>query len=174
MKKNIIMATAICVMLTSTACSQTKKKSLRETESKVYDSSMDFKLKETEIVDFDKLASFKLPVIVDYGSDSCIPCKQMAPALEKLNEEFQGKAFVTSVDVWKYRNAANNVPVQVIPTQIFFNADGKPFMPSEELQKKIQFTMYQARDSEEIVFTVHQGGLTYEQMKMIFAEMGVE
>ena len=74
------MATAICVMLTSTACSQTKKKSLRETESKVYDSSMDFKLKETEIVDFDKLASFKLPVIVDYGSDYFISDVKMACA----------------------------------------------------------------------------------------------
>ena len=174
MKRKMIMVAAMCIMLTSTACSQTKNKNLNKTETKENVSSMDFKLKDLETVDFEKLASFNLPVIVDYGSDSCIPCKQMAPALEKLNEEFQGKAFVKFVDVWKYRNAANNVPVQVIPTQVIFDADGKPFMPSEELQKKIEFTMYQARGSEEIVFTVHQGGLTYEQMKMILAEMGVE
>lgn len=64
----MIMVAAMCIMLTSTACSQTKNKNLNKTETKENVSSMDFKLKETETVDFEKLASFKLPVIVDYGS----------------------------------------------------------------------------------------------------------
>ena len=95
-------------------------------------------------------------------------------ALEKANKEFYGKAFVKFINVWDYPDAANNVPVQVIPTQVLFNADGTPFVPSEELAKKIQFDMYSHRDTGEHIFTVHQGGLTEEQMWEFLKEMGVE
>lgn len=134
----------------------------------------DFTLAITEAVDFDALAAFGLPTIIDYGSDSCIPCKQMAPVLELMNEEMYGKAFIKFADVWVYTDAADNVPVQVIPTQVLVNADGTPFVPSEELAAEIQFTMYSHRESGEHAFTVHQGGLTEEQMRFILKEMGVE
>lgn len=97
----------------------------------------------------------------------------MAPILEKLNEEMNGKAFIKFVDVWKYPDAGQNVPVQVIPTQVLFHADGTPFLPSDELAKKISFDMYSSRETGEHVFTVHQGGLTEEEMRLILAEMGV-
>ena len=134
----------------------------------------DFGLRETEEIDFKALSSYGLPIIIDYGADSCIPCKEMAPVLEKANKEFYGKAFIKFINVWDYPAAANNVPVQVIPTQVLFNADGTPFVPSEELAKKIQFDMYSHRDTDEHIFTVHQGGLTEEQMWEILKEMGVE
>ncbi len=133
-----------------------------------------FKLSETTEIDFKALSEYGLPVIADYGADSCIPCKQMAPVLKKLNEELQGKAFIKFVDVWQNANAAANVPVQVIPTQVIFNADGTPFVPSDELSSQIQFDMYTHRETGEHIFTVHQGGLTEEQMSAILAEMGVE
>lgn len=134
----------------------------------------DFELRETEAIDFEKMASYGIPMIVDYGADTCIPCKEMAPVLEKANEEFRGKAFVKFINVWEYPDAANNVPVQVIPTQVLVNADGTPFVPSEELASQIEFLMYSHRETGEHVFTVHQGGLTEEQMRMILKEMGVE
>lgn len=135
----------------------------------------DFSLESTAMIDYEAIASFGLPMIVDYGSDSCIPCKEMAPVLEKLNAELAGKAFIKFVDVWKYADAASNVPVQVIPTQVLVNADGTPFVPSEELMQTVgNFIMYNSRDTEEHVFTVHQGGLTEEQMRLILAEMGVQ
>ncbi len=134
----------------------------------------DFSLRETEAVDFAALSEYGLPIIVDYGADTCIPCKEMAPILEKANKEFQGKAFIKFVNVWDYPDAANNVPVQVIPTQVLFNADGTPFVPSDELAKEIQFDMYSHKNTGEHIFTVHQGGLTEEQMWAILKEMGVE
>ncbi len=134
----------------------------------------DFSLNATEVIDFEALSEYGLPIIADYGADSCIPCKQMAPVLKELNAEMQGKAFIKFVDVWKYGSAAANVPVQVIPTQVFFNADGTPFVPSDELAAKIQFDMYSHRETGEHIFTVHQGGLTEEQMREILKEMGVE
>ena len=57
----------------------------------------------------------------------------MAPVLETLNEEMYGKAFIQFADVWQYADVASNVPVQVIPTQVLINADGTPFVPSEDL-----------------------------------------
>lgn len=136
--------------------------------------SADFSLAATEAVDFEAMAEYGIPLIVDYGADSCVPCKEMAPVLEKLNKEMYGKAFIKFVDVWQYADAASNVPVQVIPTQVFFNADGTPFVPSEELASQVPFTMYSYQDSNEHAFTVHQGGLTEEQMRLILIEMGVE
>lgn len=133
----------------------------------------DFSLAATEIVDYEALSKFGYPIIVDYGSDECIPCKQMAPVLETLNEELQGRAFVKFVDVWKYPEAAANAPIQVIPTQVFFNSDGTPFVPSDELASKIPFDMYSSKDTGEHVFTVHQGGITEAEMRLILAEMGV-
>lgn len=74
----------------------------------------------TSSVNLDKLKEYKMPIIIDFGSDSCIPCQQMAPVLEVMNEEMQGKAIIKFVDVWKYQDAAKDFPVQVIPTQVFF------------------------------------------------------
>lgn len=133
----------------------------------------DFGLRETKAIDFEALSAYGLPIIVDYGADSCIPCQAMAPILESANETFAGKAFIKFINVWDYPDAANNVPVQVIPTQIIFDADGKPFIPSDELAAEIQFDMYYSRDTGEHIFTVHQGGLTEEQMWAILEEMGV-
>ena len=111
-------------------------------------------------------------MIIDFGSDSCDPCKAMAPELKKINEEMQGNAIVKFVDVWKHTSAANGFPVQVIPTQIFINADGTPYIPSDKI--KIEFIKYSAKDTGKHVFTAHQGGLTEEEMKAILAEMGVK
>ena len=84
-----------------------------------------------------------------------------------------GKAVIKFVDVWEYADAANNVPIQVIPTQVIFNADGTLFVPSDKLAAEIEFIMYSSRETDEHVFTVHQGGITEEDMRKILKEMGV-
>lgn len=140
--------------------------------SKLIDGA-DFSLNVISAVDYNGLLEYNLPIIVDYGSDSCIPCQQMAPVLKTLNEEMAGKAFIKFVDVWKYADAANNVPIQIIPTQVMFNSDGTPFVPSDELAAEIEFILYSDKETGEHVFTVHQGGITEESMRKILEEMGV-
>ena len=158
------------VQLQQTKPDESQQADIEKADSE--DTAADFSLEVSEMIDYEALAAYGLPIIVDYGSDSCIPCKQMAPVLEKMNEEMQGKAFIKFVDVWKYPDAAGNVPVQVIPTQILVNADGSPFVPGEELAAQIEFIMYSSKDTGEHVFTVHQGGITEDQMRMILKEMG--
>lgn len=129
----------------------------------------DFAL-ETDAIDLAALFTYKLPIIIDFGSDSCIPCQEMAPVLKSANEDYRGKAIIKFVDVWKYTDAASNFPVQVIPTQVFFNANGTPYVPSNDLG--IEFGFYSTKDTQQHVFTVHQGGLTAEQLDKILADMG--
>lgn len=126
---------------------------------------------ETTAVDLKILTSYGVPIIIDFGADSCIPCKEMAPVLKKINSEMQGKAIIKFVDVWKNGDAARDFPIQVIPTQVFINSDGTPYVPSDNIG--IEFTMYSYKETEEHAYTVHQGGLTEEQMRLILADMGV-
>lgn len=136
------------------------------------DANPDYDLHVTEAIDLKKLKSYGLPIIVDFGADSCIPCKEMAPVLEKLNKEMRGKAIIKFVDVWKYQELAQDYPISVIPTQVFFDKDGKPFTPSDP--EGMKMNMYSLRDTNEHVFTTHEGGMTEEMILAALKEMGLE
>ena len=125
-------------------------------------------------IDMDEVTALGVPAIIDFGSDECIPCKQMAPVLRDTNAAMQGKALIKFVDVWEYPNAADGFPIQVIPTQVLINADGTPFAPSSELERKynLQFSSYSDK-SGKLAFTTHQGAISQEQMDAILEEMGV-
>lgn len=73
----------------------------------------------------------KLPLLLDLGATKCIPCKMMAPILEELKVE-QAKNFrVVFVDVWDNPAEAKKHKINLIPTQIFFDADGKELFRHE-------------------------------------------
>lgn len=130
----------------------------------------DFKLNITSSFSLDKLKEYNLPIIIDFGSDSCIPCKQMAPALKQLNSELQEKAIIRFVDVWKYPKLANNYPIELIPTQIFINSDGTPYAPENAEELELEFIK---DENGNHIFTTHIGALTTEQMKSMLKEMGL-
>ena len=131
----------------------------------------DFTL-ETTAIDIELLKSYGLPIVIDFGADSCVPCKEMAPVLKALNQEMQGKAIVKFVNVWKNQTAAEDFPVQVIPTQFFFDKEGNPFVPKDA--EAMQMMLYSTKDTNKHVYTAHQGGLTEEQLRAVLKEMGVE
>ncbi len=72
-----------------------------------------------------------LPRLVDLGSDKCIPCKMMAPILEELAKEYEGRMIVEVIDVRENRAAAQLYSVRVIPTQVFFDASGEELFRHE-------------------------------------------
>jgi len=84
------------------------------------------------------------PTVIDLGARTCIPCKKMAPILESLSKEYLGKANVLFIDVHADQAAAQKLRVQMIPTQIFFNAQGKEvmrhtgFMDRAEIVKELK------------------------------------
>ncbi|MEN8126609.1 MAG: thioredoxin family protein [Planctomycetota bacterium] len=81
------------------------------------------------------------PVLLELGSHSCVPCKEMMPILDELSNE--QTAFVVSfVDVWADEEKSNQYEVELIPTQIFFDRDGVElfrhvgFYPKEDILAK--------------------------------------
>ena len=89
------------------------------------------------------LASGK-PTVADFGARSCIPCKKMAPILAELDREYKGKANVLFTDVHEGKKLAETYRIQMIPTQIFFDAKGKEvkrhigFMDKADIVKELQ------------------------------------
>jgi thioredoxin 1 len=71
------------------------------------------------------VATVRLPKLLDLGAGKCIPCKLMAPILDKLKLEYAGRMNVEFIDVWVNPDAAKPYGIEVIPTQIFYDADGK-------------------------------------------------
>jgi len=84
------------------------------------------------------------PTVIDLGARTCIPCKKMAPILESLSNEYRGKASVLFIDVHEDQAAARKFRIQMIPTQIFFDAKGKElkrhfgFMEKAEIVKELK------------------------------------
>ena len=66
-----------------------------------------------------------LPRLLDLGADKCVPCKKMAPILDEMKETFKEQLVVDFVDVWKNKAEAEKYGIKSIPTQIFFDAEGK-------------------------------------------------
>lgn len=63
--------------------------------------------------------------MVDIGAKECIPCKMMAPIIASLEKEYEGRAAIIFIDVWKNREQGQRFGVRSIPTQIFYDKDGK-------------------------------------------------
>ena len=84
-------------------------------------------------------AKAALPRLLELGSDKCIPCKMMAPILNKLRKDYDGKLVVEFIDVWKNPAVGKRYGVLAIPTQILFDAKGNEisrhtgFFPREHI-----------------------------------------
>lgn len=84
-----------------------------------------------------------MPVLVDFYADWCGPCKTMAPILEQVAAQHQGKLKVVKVDVDRNQAAAQQFRVQSIPTLILFHK-GQPVwrqagvVPAAQLSQVVQ------------------------------------
>lgn len=65
-----------------------------------------------------------VPVLVDFWAEWCGPCKMIAPILDQLASEFDGKAKVVKINVDDHQSLAAKFNVSSIPTLLFFK-DGK-------------------------------------------------
>lgn len=85
----------------------------------------------------------ELPAIVDFTATWCGPCKKLAPILEELAVEYDGKIAVYKVDVDKCRNLAGAFNISSIPAVLFIPAKGEPSMTvglrnKAQLQQQIE------------------------------------
>lgn len=98
--------------------------------------TQDFKEK---IFDFDTEKEWKyrgtLPAIIDFYADWCGPCKMVAPALEELSNEYEGKIVIYKIDTEVEQQLSGAFGIQSIPTFIFIPAEGEPSMQPGALPK---------------------------------------
>ncbi|MBB6482161.1 thioredoxin [Spirochaeta isovalerica] len=76
-----------------------------------------------------------LPCIIDFYADWCGPCKMVAPILEELSTEFEGKMNVYKVNTEEQQELAAAFGIQSIPSLLFVPKDGQPQMAMGALPK---------------------------------------
>ena len=94
--------------------------------------------------DFGKVPVKGMVTMIDLGAKTCIPCKMMVPILEKIEKAYQHKAAIVFIDVWKNRAQAGRFGIRAIPTQVFFDPEGKEvsrhvgFMSEKEIVAQLK------------------------------------
>ena len=94
----------------------------------------------------EKNASSIKVTFIELGSVRCIPCKKMQPIMEEIKKEYKGQVKVIFYDVWTSEGKpyAYKYKIRLIPTQVFFDKDGKEyfrhegFFPKNELVKVLK------------------------------------
>jgi thioredoxin len=77
-----------------------------------------------------------LPCLIDFYADWCGPCKMVAPILEELSKEFDGKINIYKVNTEEEQELAAAFGIQSIPSLLFCPKDGKPQMAMGALPKQ--------------------------------------
>jgi len=75
------------------------------------------------------------PCIIDFYADWCGPCKMVAPVLEELAKEYEGKLDVYKIDTEKETELASVFGIRSIPSLLFVPKDGQPQMAMGALPK---------------------------------------
>ena len=101
------------------------------TENKSFVKELSYKKFVNEIWDFEKFTdSFayegKLPCVIDFYATWCGPCRKVAPIMEKLAEEYNGRVIVYKVDVDAEQKLATILNIKNIPTVFFLGKDKQP------------------------------------------------
>ncbi len=88
---------------------------------------------------FDELLNGDLPLMIDFGATWCGPCKSLAPIVDEIAAEYEGKAHVGKADVEECPNIAARFRIRNVPTVVFFK-NGEIKDKSVGLTKKATLT----------------------------------
>lgn len=79
----------------------------------------------------------QLPAIIDFYADWCGPCKMVAPVLEELSKEYEGKLVIYKVNTDIEQELSAVFGIQSIPTLLFIDSAGEPMMQPGAYPKHI-------------------------------------
>ena len=140
MKKTILLAMVI-LATTFTACAQDKKD-----ESKV--KQLTYKEFLKKVWNFENnpntfVYKGKLPAVIDFYADWCGPCRRVAPIMEQMAEDYEGKLLVYKVNVSEEKDLAAVFQVRSIPMVLFIPVKGNPMMqvgalPESEYRETVE------------------------------------
>ena len=125
MKKTVIIA----LMILAAAFSATAQD--KQEESKI--KHLTYNEFRRKVWDFEKDPQTfnykgKLPAIVDFYADWCGPCRRVAPIMEKMAEEFEGRLVIYKVNTQTEADLAQVFQIRSIPTVLFIPMEGQPMM----------------------------------------------
>lgn len=78
------------------------------------------------------------PVLVDFWAEWCMPCRMLAPTIEKIAKDYAGKVKVGKLDTDANRDVAAKYSISAIPTVILFR-DGQVSQKFVGLRKEQEF-----------------------------------
>ena len=78
-----------------------------------------------------------LPAIIDFYADWCGPCRAVAPVLEELSNQYEGKVIIYKIDTDKEAELSSIFGIQSIPTLLFIPLQGSPMMQKGALPKNV-------------------------------------
>ena len=70
----------------------------------------------------------KLPAVIDFYADWCGPCRRVAPIMEQMAEEYDGRLLVYKINVDQEKELASAFGVKSIPMVLFIPVEGQPMM----------------------------------------------
>jgi thioredoxin 1 len=92
-----------------------------------------------KVFDFEKNQEWKfegtLPCVIDFYADWCGPCKMVAPILEELSGEYNGKVNIYKIDTEAEQELAGAFGIRSIPSMLFVPKEGQPQMSVGALPK---------------------------------------
>ena len=77
-----------------------------------------------------------IPCIIDFYADWCGPCKMVAPILEEISREYDGKLHIYKIDTEAEQELAGAFGIQSIPSILFIPTEGKPQMAQGAMPKE--------------------------------------
>jgi thioredoxin 1 len=93
-----------------------------------------------KVFDFEKNKEWKFngdkPCIIDFYADWCGPCKMVAPVLEELSKEYEGKVDIYKVNTEEEQELASVFGIRSIPSILFVPKDEKPQMAMGAMPKE--------------------------------------
>ena len=148
MKKILTLAITLLLTLGISAQSDNKTKCITLTKKEFIEKVFDFTAQNKEWqYKGDK------PAIIDFYADWCGPCRKLAPVLEEIAAEQEGKLYIYKVNVDKEPEVATAFGIRSLPTLIFIPMEGAPsgfsgYAEKSELYKAINAIMPQEESKE--------------------------
>ena len=75
--------------------------------------------------DVQRVLQLGKPAVVEFGANACASCREMKPILEALQREHGERISVLNIDILKTRGYISRYKIQLMPTQVFFDAQGR-------------------------------------------------